>query len=233
MTRRRLFFVVGILLMLVGWYFLAQMMSWEEIQRKESQIRSFVDKHLLMSAAVGFVIYLVASLIPGTAGKAIVWGWFFGFWIALPIVCFGLTAAAVLSFLAARYLFREWAQRKASWLVCRINNQLKHEGQTMLLLSLRLLHAPYSLTNYAAGVTKIRTRTFAWTTLAGMLPGNLVCVLAGSNLPNLKRIQEAGVWTLIDWKLLIGISLLVTLPLALRWLVPRLKSMSTATAAQG
>jgi uncharacterized membrane protein YdjX (TVP38/TMEM64 family) len=185
------------------------------IVEQESRLRNAVDSHWLISIGVGSVIYLFASLIPGTTGKAVLYGWLFGFWTALPIVCSMLTVAAVVVFLSVRYLFRDWVQRQLPRLIGRLNRSMRQSGQATSLLTLRLLHAPYSLMNYAAGATDLPTRTFAWTTFVGMLPSNVVFVLAGSQLPTLGRLEDVSPSSLLNLPLLMSLSLIVIMPIAI------------------
>jgi len=231
-TTRRILWIIIPAILIVAWIVVGDYVSWEEVQSREAQLRSYVQAHFNVAVVIGSVVYLLLSLVPGTAGKAVVYGWLFGFWVALPIVSICLTAAAVLTFLASRFLFREWARRKTSRLIKKMNQGIKHEGQAMLLLTLRLLHAPYSITNYASGATSVRTSTFAWTTFVGMLPGNIVFVLAGASLPDLDRLAKESPWSLIDWKLLVGFSMLALLPLIWKKLASKLGAKESVTIAE-
>lgn len=215
----RLLPILILILVIAGlWLTVNYFGALETLIARESGLRRLVADWPVASFGVGFCVYFLASLVPGTTGKAVVYGWLFGFWSALVIVSVALALAAVLVCLVVRVLFQDMVhQRFESWIV-RLNNGLDREG-ALYLVSLRLMHAPYSLTNYAAGATRVRLRTLGWTTLLGMLPGNIAFVLAGTQIPTLQTVVDRGPWSLIDVRLFAALSLLVLVPLAARWLV--------------
>ena len=99
--RRRLFVfaVVAVLLATLAWY-VHTYVSLEEVADQERRIRDYIALHPWFSFLVGFTIYSGLALVPGTGGKAMVYGWLFGFWQALSIVTVGLTLAALAIFSA-------------------------------------------------------------------------------------------------------------------------------------
>ncbi|WP_052031921.1 TVP38/TMEM64 family protein [Novipirellula maiorica] len=208
--------VVLLLIVVIGWIGFGDKLSLDPIFEREDSLRSYVQNHPFWSPLSGFVIYLALSLVPGTTGKSIVYGWLFGFWIGLAIASVALTIAAVISFLVVRYLFREVVEAKLSKIIEAIDRAIARNGGSYLL-SLRLVHAPYTLINYASGATAIPVTTFAWTTWVGMLPGTIVFVLAGSQLPTLRTIAQQGVWSIVDLKLFALLSLFALLPIVTRW----------------
>ncbi len=164
--------------------------SSERLLEHEQSVRQFIVHRPLASFCIGFTVYTVVSCIPGLTGKAILFGWLFGLWPGLAIVSLSLTIAGTFGFLLSRHLFQEFARRKFAFIVRRIDQSFERQGPIYLVI-LRLLHVPYSPLNYALGATGISTRTFAWTTLVGMLPGNFAFVLAGSQLPTLQGVFDS------------------------------------------
>lgn len=199
----------------VGCWVFGQEITLDRLVRRESALRQLVHDLPVLSLAIGFLLYVAASLVPGTTGKSIVCGWLFGFWAALLIVNVALTLAAWIAFLAVRYVFYDFIHRRLSSWIRRVDDALRRDGP-IYLVTLRLLHAPYSLTNYAVGATAVRARTFWWTTQLGLLPGNIAFVLAGSQLPTLAQLTEQGPWSLVNVPLLVGLSLIALLPVAVR-----------------
>jgi uncharacterized membrane protein YdjX (TVP38/TMEM64 family) len=217
-----LIFALGLILI----YFVASRhLSLDAVAVQEDRLRSLVARYPAASWLIGFAVYLVASLVPGTGGKAFVFGWLFGFLPALVIVNFGLTAAALISFLVVRHAFQAAVHRRLGKLIRRIDAALLREGG-LYLLTLRLLHVPYTITNYAAGATTVRTRTFWWTTQLGLLPGNVVLVLAGSQVPSLRQWAQQGPWDLIDFPLLLSLSLAALAPVFIRSTVRKWRDRS-------
>lgn len=217
-----LIFALGLILV---YFVVRRHLSLDAIAAQEDRLRALVMKYPVVSWLVGFAVYVVASLVPGTGGKAFVFGWLFGFLPALVIVNFGLTAAALISFAVVRQAFQVTAHRRLGKLVRRIDAALLREGG-LYLLTLRLLHVPYSITNYAAGATAVRTRTFWWTTQLGLLPGNVAFVLAGSQVPSLRQWIHQGPWELINFPLLLSLSLAALAPVGIRSTVRKWRARS-------
>ena len=188
-------------------------LSYQRLLEHELSVRRFIEHRPIVSFCVGFAVYTIVSCLPGLTGKSILFGWLFGLWSGLVIVCLALTIAATFGFLVSRHLFQEFVYRKLAFVVRRIDQSLKQQGP-MYLVILRLLHVPFTPLNYALGATEVSTRTFAWTTLVGMLPGNFAFVLAGSQLPTLRSVFESGVWSLVDLRVLAALSAAVMIPVA-------------------
>ena len=101
--------VMILIILIIGLlgYFTREAGSLNWLIENEDRTRTFVREHPWQSWMMGLGAYVLFSLIPGTSGKSVVWGWIFGFWPAVLIVDIGLTTAAMTSFLAARYLMRD------------------------------------------------------------------------------------------------------------------------------
>lgn len=213
--RRWLILVLVVALLATLWYFSGSSLHHDTIAENEQWLRSLIENHPILSIAAATMTYVVTSLIPGTTGKSILYGWLFGLWIGLAIVSISLTVAACIALYSVRLMFRDWALRKFPRLVRRIESALNVGGQATCLLTLRLLHAPYTGVNYSAGATNVRISTFAWTTLIGMIPSNVVFVLAGSRLPSVDGLGQMDLWTVIDWKILLVCSFVIAIPLVI------------------
>lgn len=215
MTRRIIILLSLLFLLAIGWWTWGDVVGLDTIHAHERSLRALVESYPIRAPLIGFTAYVALSLIPGTTGKSIVYGWLFGFWVGLAISSIALTITAIVSLLIVRFVFRDLAEQKLSALIRTIDRAVSRNGP-MYLISLRLLHAPYTLTNYASGATTISTRTFAWTTYVGMFPGTVVFVLAGANLPSLDVLTEKGVWSIVDLRLLVVLSLLAFLPIVVK-----------------
>lgn len=192
------------------------LLSVDALLAREAGVRQWVENHGVIAFASGLAVYIIASLIPGTTGKAILFGWLFGFWQGLVIVSTALTAAATISFLLARFVFYDWLREaRFKRLIGKMDHAFERDGG-FYLVTLRLLHVPYTLVNYSAGATSVTTWTFIWTTWLGMLPGNAAFVLAGSQLPTASEIVERGIWSIVDLRVLAGLSIAAVLPLVAR-----------------
>ena len=135
---------------------------------------------------VGWFIFIVVyaltafALIPGslrTLAAGVIWG-LGGF----PIVIVGATIGSAISFLAARYLFKDRVQEKvAQYPKFRaVNEAIGEEGWKVVGL-LRLSPAlPFSLQNWFLGVTPVGFWPSQIATFFGIMPGTLLYVWIGS-----------------------------------------------------
>ncbi len=171
--------------------------SMEWMVENETRLRELVQQKPGQLWLIGLVIYTAFSLVPGTAGKAVVFGWLFGFWRAVLMVDIALTIAAVTSFVVARYVARDMVNAKFGKRIETLNQGLAKDGVFYLLL-MRLAHAPFTIVNYGSSATSISLRTFAWTTMVGILPGTMVFVFVGTRIPTLGEIADKGALQLLD-----------------------------------
>ena len=197
-------------------------MDW--LIAQENQLRLNVAANPLQAWLIGLVVYVGLSLIPGTSGKAVIFGWLFGFWAAVIMVDMALTAAAMATFYLSRFLFRDAVEARFSIHLDDFRKKLESNAGFYLLM-IRLLHAPFSFVNYGSGATNlVPVSTFFWTTAVGLLPGTMIFVFAGTRIPTLSVIAEQGAVALLDQKLIAALVATGILPLVIRgatWFIRR------------
>ena len=203
----------------IGWY-AHHYASLEVLIAKEQLVRNAIATQPLESFFIGFFIYLVLSLVPGTGGKGVVYGWLYGFWQALSIVTVGLTIAAMIIFFLSRYLFQHAIEKRYTRFLMLMNKHLEKEG-AYYLLTLRMLHVPYSIVNPVSGASRVRSWTFLWTTTVGLLPANTIWVYVGLRLPSLQELAAAGPGAFIDLPLIAALIGCAFLPSIFRLLIAR------------
>jgi uncharacterized membrane protein YdjX (TVP38/TMEM64 family) len=159
------------------------------------------------AAPAAFVVaYAIAAiaLLPGSvltlAGGAI-----FGLARGTLLVFAGATLGACGAFLIARYLARSVVERRlgASPRFAAIDRAIAREGRKIVFL-LRLSPAfPFSLLNYALGLTRVRFVDYLVASL-GMLPATLLYVYYGKVLGDVAKIaagasapRDASYWAVL------------------------------------
>lgn len=102
-------------------------------------------------------------------------------------VAFGLPLGAALlgaapAFPLARSLGRDAVERLTGTRLQRVDQLLARRG-LLAVLAVRLVPlVPFSAINYAAGLSTVRRRDYAWGTAVGIIPGTLSHVALGSGL---------------------------------------------------
>lgn len=189
--------------------------------RHDKWLRDFIRQQPVTSFAASFLICFLLSLIPGTSGKSVVLGWYFGVLAGVLIVNSALVAAAVVTFLLSRHYLRAAVEARFGVRLNRVRKRMARDG-AHYLLTLRLAHAPFSLTNYTAGAaTHVSLLTFWWTTQLGLLPGNIVFAFAGARLPTVERLVQQGPLELLDVPMMAVLVVTVFVPWLTRKAVRR------------
>ncbi len=142
------------------------------------------------------VLMIVHSFIPFPAEiVAICAGAVFGTITGAALVWVGAMAGAVLSFWLARRLGRDWLRARLSpERAARLDRFTEDRGAMALLIARFVPLIAFNLINYAAGLTRVRLTTFAWTTALGILPLTLLSTWLGTRMKDM------------SWPLLLAVS---------------------------
>lgn len=139
------------------------------------------------AGATGFItyaaLYALATvlLLPGsvlTLGAGFVYGPIWGVLLASPASVIGAT----LAFLLGRFVARDWIRRRiATNPRFEAVDAAVGKGGFKIVLLLRLSPIfPFTLLNYALGLTRVRLRDYVLASFIGMLPGTVLYVYVGS-----------------------------------------------------
>ena len=157
--------------------------------------------------AVFVVAYIVACVffLPGsilTLGAGAIYGVVTGSIIASVASTIGATAA----FVVGRHLARDWVAKKiqGNAKFAAIDNAVGREGWKIVGLTRLSPVFPFSLLNYAYGLTKVKLRDYFFASWIGMLPGTVMYVYFGSLAKSLSAVatdcadceRSALQWTL-------------------------------------
>jgi len=220
MKSKLLTFLLLVLLIAVAGFFFRRYGLFDNLIRHEVQIRTFLAENPLRGFTIGLISYFLLSLIPGTGGKSVVYGWLFGFWQAVVIADVALTGAAVVTFLVSRWLMRDALRSRFAIVMQKLDEHLEKDG-AFYLLSLRLMHSPYTATNYACGATSLSTFSFWWPTQLGLIPSTMVFVFAGTQIPTLREVIQQGATAVLSPNMMLALLLMGIFPLVVRWLSRR------------
>lgn len=167
---------------------------------------------------VAAYIVMAALSLPGATVMTLAGGAIFGLGIGVPVVLVSATIGATLAFWAARYVLRDAVQRRFGDRLETINKGLERDG-VFYLFSLRLVPVfPFFLINLLMGLTTLRSTTFFWVSLAGMLAGTAVYVNAGTQLAAITHSSDV-----MSPGLIISFAVLAFFPWLARWGIERIK----------
>lgn len=120
--------------------------------------------------------------LPGVAIMTLAGGAVFGFVTGTVLVSFASSIGATLAFLTARFLLRDWVQRRFGERLGALNAGIAREGAFYLFALRPVPLFPFWLINLAMGLTTLRTATFYGVSQLGMLAGTAFYVYAGTQL---------------------------------------------------
>jgi uncharacterized membrane protein YdjX (TVP38/TMEM64 family) len=136
-----------------------------------------------MGPALFILIYIAACVlfIPGSA-LTLGAGAIFGVVRGSIIVSVGSTLGATAAFLVGRYIARDWIARKIekNEKFAAIDQAVGAEGWKIVGLTRLSPVFPFSLLNYAYGLTKVSLRDYVLASWIGMMPGTVMYVYLGS-----------------------------------------------------
>jgi uncharacterized membrane protein YdjX (TVP38/TMEM64 family) len=179
----------------VGAFFyfdLKQYLTLESLKSHRDDLLHYTQEHFVTAALIFAAIYLLQTTfsLPGGALLTVTGGLLFGSSLGTLIVIIPATLGATLAFLAARYLLRDWVER-------RFGDRLKTIQQGFAknsfsyLLTLRLIPLfPFFLVNLVSGLTRISLGTYLAATALGIIPGSFVFANAGRQLGSINSLSE-------------------------------------------
>jgi uncharacterized membrane protein YdjX (TVP38/TMEM64 family) len=161
------------------------------IKASREKFEALYAAHRFSVIAAFMAVYvLVTSLsLPGAAVLTLAGGALFGLWGGTVIVSFASSVGATLACLVARFVLRDWVQRRFAEKLKRVNDGIEREG-AFYLFTLRLVPVfPFWLINMVMGLTSMPLRTFYWVSQLGMIPGTIVYVNAGKELGKIDSLS--------------------------------------------
>lgn len=186
------------------------------------------------------VVYMGAAvlLLPGSALTAAA-GLVYGPWHGLVLVSPVSVAAAVVAFVLGRTTARGWIRKRTDTdpRFRAIDRAIGRHGLKLVIL-LRLSPLfPFSVMNYALGLTSVSLRHYVVGSFVGMLPGTFLYVYIGSLVGDLTALSQhqAGAETAQQVVSLLGLLATITVTvyvtrLARRALAEELRESDGATA---
>jgi uncharacterized membrane protein YdjX (TVP38/TMEM64 family) len=129
-------------------------------------------------AFIGIYVIAPVLFLPG-APLTIAAGVLFGPVWGTVYTIIGATAGAAAAFLVARYLGREWVERRTSGVLARVKAGVESEGWKFVAFTRLVPVFPFNVLNYAFGLTNIGLVPYVVASFFCMLPGAAAYVYLG------------------------------------------------------
>lgn len=221
LVTRRLLTLAAVMLAIVlfFWFDLDRFLRLATLQQNYEHLLALYDARPLVFIAAFMLVQMAALTLclPGAVlSMAVAAGAIFGPVLGTLVALTAMTAGDSLGFLAARFLIGDWVRRRFAAQLEEIEAEVDRNG-AFYLLSLRLMAAiPYFVINLTFGATRMRLRTFAPVSFAGLAPAAALYVNAGTRL---SQIRSPG--DVLSVGMVVSLGLLALVPLAVRFIVRR------------
>ncbi|HEX8365828.1 MAG TPA: FAD-dependent oxidoreductase [Allosphingosinicella sp.] len=193
-------------------------LTLDALKARQAELAALLEARPALLIGGFFLLYVAVTALslPGAAVMTLAAGAIFGLVTGTIIVSFASTIGASLAFLSSRYLLRDWVRARFGSKAAAIDRGIERDG-AFYLLTLRLIPAfPFFLINLAMGLTAMRLVAFALASQAGMLPGTIVYVNAGTQLARIGSGMDVLSPALLGSLVALGL-----FPLIARWAVAR------------
>lgn len=219
--RQRMMLFVPVLLglgLVSLWAYSAGVLTLGTVKLHAFSLREIAQEGPFLSAIVFVTVFVALTLmLPAAALLTLLGGFLFGPLLAILYVLGATTAAAVLCFLVSRHLAEQWVQKRYADRLGSLNAQIEKHGPVYLIAVRLVPLVPFVAVNLAAGLTRVRLGTFAWTTALGAFPGIAVFSYAGSRLWQLRSVKDA--WNANSIAVVVLVSLLLAVGVATAYLL--------------
>ena len=188
--------LTGIIFLIgIGAFFffdLGQYLSLDSLKANRDLLLNYTESHYAIAVGTFILIYILQTTfsLPGGAILTLTGGFLFGSLMGTVFVNVGATLGATLAFLAARYLLRDWVERKFGDRLDTIQSGFAKNAFSYLM-TLRLIPAfPFFLVNLVSGLTRVNLGTYVLATSLGIIPGSFVFAFAGRQLGSINSLGE-------------------------------------------
>lgn len=219
---------LAFVILLGGFYTLGlyEYFDWDYIQANLAAFQTWVNNNYFIAMLAFFLLYctITGLSLPVAPILSLLAGALFGRFVGTGIVLVAATVGATLAFLSSRFLFRDWVERRFGSRLETFNRGVDSDG-AYYLFTLRLVPLfPFFLINLGMGLTTMRTWTYFWVSLIGMLPGTFVYVNTGQALAALKEPRD-----ILSVEVMVAFALLGVVPLLIRWGLGRFRRVESLT----
>jgi uncharacterized membrane protein YdjX (TVP38/TMEM64 family) len=211
--------------LLLAWAWINADFSLQDMVTAQRTLTGYYLEHPTLITVLYFAVFtgVTALCLPGAGVLMLVCGGCMGFGVCLLASTAASATGALLTMLFARHVLRGPVHRRLGDRLDEVNTKIE-KNEIAYLLGLRLAPViPFVLFNLLAGLTRVRSWTFLWTSFLGMLPGTALYVNAGHELAKVETLGE-----LISMEVVLSIAALAVVPFLIQWGSKRLQLRKAA-----
>jgi len=178
------------------------------VRETVDDVHDWVDS---LGALAPFLFVVVSAcltplMFPGPllAGAS---GLLFGTWLGFPLSLLAAVLGASLAFSIARWVAGDAVHRLGGRRVLAVEELVSRRGFTSVLYARITPGVPYTLVNYAAGLTRIPLLAFAGATALGAAPRSFAYTALGGSISDLRSPEAAVAVTVLVVMGLVGLGL--------------------------
>src|SRR5687768_5454392 len=190
---------------------LRQYVSLDTLKANRDRLLAFTEANYTSAVLIYILIYCLqtAFSLPGATIFTLAGGFLFGAVLGTVYVNIAATTGATLAFLAARYLLRDWVERKFGHRLGSIQDGFAKNAFSYLLTLLLIPLFPFFLVNLVSGLTRMTVVTFIAATAMGIIPASFVFANAGRQLGSINSLSEIASPRVLGAFALLGLLALV------------------------
>jgi len=199
-------------------------LSLHELKDNRFTLHTFVHDHPFeaMAAYVGIYIGVVSLSLPGSLVLTLSGGFLFGPWIGGLVGDLACSAGATVVFVVCRLAAGDSLERRVSPKIRAVEEGLRKNAFTYLVILRLLPITPSPVVNLAAGIIGMPWRQYVVGTVFGFIPISFIYASLGSGLDKMfDRGEHLGPQIFLAPRIvlpLVGLAVLSILPIAFhRW----------------
>ncbi|WP_430511302.1 TVP38/TMEM64 family protein [Pannonibacter phragmitetus] len=169
-------------------------LSLDYLAGQRTALRAYVEAHVLWSAALFLVVYIlaVAFSFPAASILTVFGGFLFGWLLGGALVAAGATIGASLLFLATRSAFGGFLHHRVKGVMKTLADGFR-ENAFGYLFAIRLAPVfPFFVVNIAAALFDISLGRFVAATFLGILPGTFAYAYLGQGVDSVLLASQAS-----------------------------------------
>jgi len=180
--------IIIIVVAIAAVIFIANRLGWTDRLKDIPAMQAWFQSLGIIGYAVFVLLYiLVAVFMLPASVFTIIAGITFGSVPGAILALIGATIGATIAFIIARYFARDTIVNKFkdNAIFAKIENGVKQNGVSFLILTRLVPIFPYNVQNYAYGITPIKLLTFSGVSFITMAPGAFIyAYMAGEIVAN-------------------------------------------------